>query len=234
MRVPFGSSKTSARSCGQNSPSMPPSGVTLTLCAAAGSATAARAALRLAAARNRMGVMVSGPLLAEDRGRAHVARGSGRSSSAADDSSTALLLRRRGRGGPGNAGDVQPGAHRIAVGTRLARSRSAWPHRRLRFARARVRASTRACVAPTICAASSARRSGPTTHTKSAERSPTSRAKPVGAVSRSRATAAPALRCSRRRSCAGWSKAACTCCACRSDRRRFSRSRSSGSDSTAA
>src|SRR6185436_14041538 len=35
MRVPFGSSKISARSCGQNSPSMPPSGVTFTVCAVA-------------------------------------------------------------------------------------------------------------------------------------------------------------------------------------------------------
>ena len=33
--MPFGSSKTSARSCAQNSPSIPPSGVTLTFCAEA-------------------------------------------------------------------------------------------------------------------------------------------------------------------------------------------------------
>src|SRR4026209_1137082 len=38
MRVPFGSSKMSARSCGQNSPSWLPSGVTFTFCALAASA----------------------------------------------------------------------------------------------------------------------------------------------------------------------------------------------------
>ncbi len=51
-RVPFGSSNTSARSCGQNSPSIPPSGVTLTVCASAAGAdtavnTAAAAAKKL-------------------------------------------------------------------------------------------------------------------------------------------------------------------------------------------
>jgi hypothetical protein len=35
-----------ARSCGQNSPSMPPSGVTLTVCAKAGNASTAQAAPR--------------------------------------------------------------------------------------------------------------------------------------------------------------------------------------------
>src|SRR5262245_10941419 len=44
MRVPFGSSNTSARSCAQNSPSKPPSGVTLTLCAEAESDSADRSA----------------------------------------------------------------------------------------------------------------------------------------------------------------------------------------------
>src|SRR5690349_5862873 len=48
MRVPFGSSNTRARSCGQNSPSMPPRGVTLTVWANAG--TASVAAARAAAA----------------------------------------------------------------------------------------------------------------------------------------------------------------------------------------
>src|SRR4051812_10640086 len=51
MRVPFGSSKMSARSCGQNSPSMPPSGVTFTFCAKAG--RAARAATVAAIGMNR-------------------------------------------------------------------------------------------------------------------------------------------------------------------------------------
>src|SRR5882672_12645813 len=47
MRVPFGSSNTSARSCGQNSPSMPPSGVTFTLAARAGWARIAAAAMQI-------------------------------------------------------------------------------------------------------------------------------------------------------------------------------------------
>src|SRR5689334_17138522 len=76
MRVPFGSSKISARSCGQNSPSMLPSGVTLTVCALAAKAnTAASAASELqrftASSRSETCVVQSGVTRCGNE-RAHV------------------------------------------------------------------------------------------------------------------------------------------------------------------
>src|ERR1043166_212930 len=64
MRVPFGSSKTSARSCGQNSPSMPPSGVTFTVWARTGKVSAALKAARAAIRVERF--MATPPLLCEE------------------------------------------------------------------------------------------------------------------------------------------------------------------------